>query len=270
MNRKLIFRVSVFFLMILLCGASKKQEIPYIVDFSKRFVRVDTNLYADKYETTIKDFQLFLREKREAGADCSLLIYDSTCWRHKLSYNEPYVEYYFSYPAFADFPICCVSYYAANEFCKWLTEKYEKSTIKKKHKKVVFRLPTETEFIKAAISIYDSTKIFYPWGHNWLFDCKKGKFCNYHDEGCLFYLKCRNRTYSGGSDYTLPVRSFQPNPYGIYNIVGNVSEMIQKEGITMGGDWNSFGYDVTIRSKQKYEKPSATVGFRVYMEIIEF
>jgi formylglycine-generating enzyme required for sulfatase activity len=270
MNKKLIFGVAVFFLITVLCGASKKWEIPYIVNFNKRFVQVDKNLYADRYETTVKDYQLFLREKREAGVDYSLLIYDSTCWRSKSHYNEPYAEYYFNYSAFADCPICCVPHYAANEFCKWLTEKYEKSTIKKKYKKVVFRLPTETEYRKAAISIYDSTKIFYPWGHNWLYDCKKGKFCNYHDGGCLFYLKCRNRTYTDGNGYILPVRSFRPNPYGLYNIVGNVSEMIQEEGIAMGGDWLSTAYNVRITSKKKYEKPSATVGFRVFMKIIEF
>jgi formylglycine-generating enzyme required for sulfatase activity len=259
----------------LLCGASKKWEIPYIVDFSKRFVQVDTDLYADKYETTVKDFQLFLREKREAGADCLLLIYDSTCWRYGLYYNEPYVDYYFSYPAFADYPICCISYYAANEFCKWLTKKYEKSTFKKKHKKVVFRLPTEMEFVKAA-SIPNS-KMPYPWGVPYL-ENKQGLLCNYRRIGYEHLdsddstktLKYQGKSFNYREDYTMHVSAYHPNYYGLYNIVGNVSEMIQKEGIAMGGDWMSTGYNVRVTSKKKYKEPSATVGFRVYMEIIEF
>ena len=274
MKLKSFFRVSLLFLVVLLCSSSKKQGIPLIVNFNQRFVPVDKNLYVDKYETTVKDYQLFLREKKEAGTDCSLLIYDSTLWRNKLSWNEPYVEHYFNYPAYADYPIICISHYAANEFCKWLTEKYNKSS-QKKYKKVVFRLPTEAEYIKAAISIYDSTKIFYPWGNNGLYS-KKEKLCNFlelRQEDLNFNDNTNKGEYYGSILFDAdiqPVTNYKPNPYGVFNIVGNVSEMIQEEGISMGGDWLSTGYNVKIKSKKRYEKGSSTVGFRVYMEIIEF
>ena len=51
---------------------------------------------------------------------------------------------------------------------------------------------------------------------------------------------------------------------------GNVAEMIDKEHIAMGGDCYSTGYNVRFNSKQKYDTYSPLVGFRVYMEIIEF
>lgn len=38
----------------------------------------------------------------------------------------------------------------------------------------------------------------------------------------------------------------------------------------MGGDCYSTGYNVRFNSKQKYDTYSPLVGFRVYMEIIEF
>ena len=282
MKEKLMFNTVLLLLVVVLCGAVKKpKDIPDIVNFGKRFVPVDKNLYADKYEATVKDFQLFLKEKREAGVDCSLLIYDSTLWRKTLGYNEPMVDYYFNYPAYRHFPINCVSYHAANEFCKWLTEKYENSP-QKKYKKVIFRLPTETEFIKAAASIYDSKKVIYPWGHISLMDYKKGKpLCNYqiiYEENLDFndstqrfeYHDYLNRLHDR-ADYTDQVNSYDPNPYGLYNIVGNVSEIIQEEGIAMGGNWLSTGYNVRITSKKRYENGGAVwAGFRVYMEIIEF
>ena len=279
MSRKLIFKVAVIFLVaVVLCGFSSKEDIPYIVNFGKRFVPIDKNLYADKYELTTKDYQLFLKEKKEAGADCSLLIYDSTLWMPWLTYGDPVVEVYFWHPAFGGYPIVCISHYAANEFCKWLTEKYE-ATPKKKFKKVVFRLPTESEFVKAAISIYDSAKIFYPWGHNFLFDHKSGHYCcnykrireeylNYNDSTKRVEY---NKDLESGYLFTARVKNYKPNPYGLYNMVGNVSEMIQEAGIAMGGDWRSTGYNVRVSSKKKYENSgSITVGFRVYMEIIEF
>jgi len=268
MKTKSVFYVALFLLTVLLCSSSKKWDIPPIVNFNQRFVQVDKNLYADKYELLVKDYQLFLREKRETRVDCSLLMYDSTLWRQRLGYWEPFVEYYFWHPAWRDYPMNCISHYAANEFCKWLTEKYNANP-KKKHRKVVFRLPTEAEYKKAAISIYDSTKVFYPWGHNQLFDCKKGLLCNFNDE-CLTSLIHSKHTYPFYSYSPASVQSFQPNPYGLYNMVGNVSEMIQEEGIAMGGDYLSKYYEVKTASKKKYETPSVTVGFRVYMEIIEF
>jgi formylglycine-generating enzyme required for sulfatase activity len=269
MKTKSVFSVSLLFLVVLLCGSSKKWDVPSIVNFNQRFVPVDKNLYADKYEVSVKDYQLFLREKRETGADCALLMYDSTVWRKLLGDWELFVEHYFTHPAWRDYPINCISHYAANEFCKWLTEKYEANS-KKKYKKVIFRLPTELEYKKAAISIYDSTEVFYPWGHNQLFDCKKGMLCNC-GEGYWVSLIHSKRTYP--NDWGVspsPIQSYDPNPYGLYNMVGNVAEMIQEEGIAMGGNYLSESHNVKITSKKKYETPSTTVGFRVYMEIIAF
>jgi len=67
---------------------------------------------------------------------------------------------------------------------------------------------------------------------------------------------------------TEPVYNYQPNPYGIFNIVGNVSEMIQENDNAMGGDFLSSGYNVRIKSKKKFTEPKCNVGFRVYMEIL--
>ena len=266
-------------MIVVVCGFSSKEDVPYIVNFGKRFVPIDKNLYTDKYELTTKDYQLFLKEKKEAGTDYSLLIYDSTLWRNKL-YDEPMVELYFWYPAFRDYPVVCISHYAAEEFCKWLTEKYE-ATPKKKFKKVVFRLPTESEFTKAAISIYDSTKIFYPWGHNSLFDRKdKYSYCNHsisrekywiYNDSTKRYEIIHNDIFKSAKAFPTSVKYYKPNPYGLYNMVGNVSEMVQEAGVAMGGDWCSAGENVKVTSKKKYENGGhRTVGFRVYMEIIEF
>jgi len=273
MKTKSLIVLSLIILLTTLCGSSKKQKIPFIIDFNKRFVKVDDNFYADKYEVTVKDYQLFLKERQEKGLDNSLVIYDSTLWgKH---WGGPFTalgDYYFNHDASADHPIVCITHSAAIEFCNWLTDKYNTNP-QKKHKKVLFRLPTEREFVKVAISIYDSTKIFFPWGNNTLYDAKKEKLCNFTeldqkemmlaDNNKLQYAK------SFPANYVESVGYYKANPYGIFDIVGNASEMIQTDGIAMGGNWLSLGYHVRVTSQKKYTKSDITVGFRVYMEIIE-
>ena len=48
---------------------------------------------------------------------------DTTVWRHKLSYNEPMVEYYFRVPDFRDYPVVGVSWTQAMKYCAWRTDR---------------------------------------------------------------------------------------------------------------------------------------------------
>ena len=64
---------------------------------------------------------------------------------------------------------------------------------------------------------------------------------------------------------TAHVKSYYPNDYGLYNMSGNVAEMILEKETAMGGSWLSPGYDVRIISEEKYEQPMAGIGFRVVL-----
>jgi hypothetical protein len=72
-----------------------------------------------------------------------------------------------------------------------------------------------------------------------------------------------------GGTYTVPVTAYDPNGYGLYNMSGNVAEMVSEKGIARGGSWGSTGYDVRIASKIEFEELSCEVGFRYFMEVIE-
>lgn len=48
---------------------------------------------------------------------------DSLVWRSELSYNEPYVEYYFRHPSFNYYPVVGVSWKQAHDFCKWRSDR---------------------------------------------------------------------------------------------------------------------------------------------------
>jgi len=63
--------------------------------------------------------------------------------------------------------------------------------------------------------------------------------------------------------------SYFPNNIGLYDVVGNVAEMIDEKGKACGGSWNSYPSDATIWTVDTYTKASGEVGFRVFMEIVE-
>ncbi|MEO6548860.1 MAG: SUMF1/EgtB/PvdO family nonheme iron enzyme [Ferruginibacter sp.] len=48
---------------------------------------------------------------------------DTLAWREELAYNEPYVEYYFRYPAYNYYPVVGVSWLQAHDFCIWRTDR---------------------------------------------------------------------------------------------------------------------------------------------------
>ena len=68
---------------------------------------------------------------------------------------------------------------------------------------------------------------------------------------------------------TEPVKFYFPNDFGLYNICGNVAEMVQEKGIAKGGSWRSPGGDVQVKSRVHFSKPTRDIGFRFFMVLIE-
>ncbi|MDZ4824632.1 MAG: SUMF1/EgtB/PvdO family nonheme iron enzyme [Flavobacteriales bacterium] len=48
---------------------------------------------------------------------------DTLVWREKMSFMDPYVEYYLRHPAYQDYPVVGVSWLQANDFCAWRTDR---------------------------------------------------------------------------------------------------------------------------------------------------
>ncbi len=61
---------------------------------------------------------------------------------------------------------------------------------------------------------------------------------------------------------------YKANNLGIFDIIGNVSEITQS-GLQKGGSWDNYLEECTIDKTQNYELPDPRIGFRVVMEVIE-
>jgi formylglycine-generating enzyme required for sulfatase activity len=175
-----------------------------------------------------------------------------------------------------NFPVSNIGYESAVEFCNWKTSQYNKNP-KRKFNKVIFRLPTEKEWEFAASG--GSAYYQYPWGGPYL-RSKDGKLlCNF------LRLTSKDITFNSETnkyevvlddlvnyfyyDGIRNIDAYKPNYFGLYNMSGNVAEMVAEKGLAKGGGFKDPGYDVRIKSQKYYSKKSDNIGFRVVMVVLE-
>ena len=116
-------------------------------------------------------------------------------------------------------PVVCVSWNDADQFRKWLAQEGRS-----------YRLPTEAEWEYAARA---GTKGRNYWGDN-------------HDDACRYanvndlsfartgIFSLTTHVCDDGYAFTAPVGSFQPNGFGLYDMMGNAWQWT--------GDWYSASY----------------------------
>lgn len=171
-------------------------------------------------------------------------------------------------------PVVNVSWNDAQAFVEWLSEKEGRT----------YRLPTEAE---------------------WEFACRGGVYAQFShgdDPEQLFLVaNIADRSFAAefpqmkgptqstdGHAFTAPVGTFAPNPYGLFDMHGNVSEWcsdwwrpVQSRDISnpsrprngsfkvyRGGSWLSYPWQATVAHRQ-FVSPSLrdyTIGFRVVLE----
>lgn len=174
-----------------------------------------------------------------------------------------YQQKYAQSPGYGWFPVVNISYEGARLFCQWLTEKLGNGEWE-------YRLPTEWEWKWAAhdgnmLNTYSLTGPF---------------ITNYNGRAPYNYLKVGDenitRTDSGLQvltfdesviqHYNFPMMClswYSSSNYHLYNMCGNVAEMVAEKGVAFGGSYDDPGYDIRIDSRQTYEGYSPKVGFRV-------
>ncbi|MEZ5174394.1 MAG: SUMF1/EgtB/PvdO family nonheme iron enzyme [Bacteroidia bacterium] len=238
-----------------------------IKEINKSFVKISEGLYASKYEVSNMQYLTYLNYLRQSD-DSSLLALaqiDTSNWNRSAAFNEPYVHYYHSHPAYQNYPVVNISYEAANKYCEWLTKQYNAAS-GKKFEKVLFRLPTEKEWITAAQA--GDNNAMYPWKGEYLRNKSGQVLCNYKREMTdTLAIEGKNMA---SADVTAPVNSYWKNSYGLFNMSGNVAEMVDEKGIAKGGSWLYGPEFLKVDQVQEYDGDAQTyIGFRYFVEIIE-
>ena len=182
------------------------------------------------------------------------------------------VEYYFSHPAYDNYPVVNISREGAEMYCVWLTEELEKvADEKKKSFYHPIRLPVRAEWVKA--TSIEVNKQPYPWNGPFMRN-KDGLFlANFKQTPNEMAIQGSNKAYS--TDVTAPVNAYFPNDYGAHNLSGNVAEMVyndiqSKSAGTAGGGWMNSAEELKILGPDPYAgitSPHPCIGFRVVMTV---
>lgn len=286
---KNLFPVLLCLFIISGCASKKQTRCFDYKNFDDAYAKISDSLYAGITEVSNGEYKAFLNYLQQTNIEkYNAFLVDSSKWGTVFGYSEPLISYYHRLPAYDNYPLVNVSYEGAIAYCNWLTEKYNNKP-KRKFKKVVFRLPTENEWKFAARG--GKGWFLYPWGGPYLRNSRGAYLANFRsvDESIARDTIINNKalvitapsgnmpgivgSLNDNGIVTTPVKSYFPNNFGLYNMVGNVSEMLAQKGHTKGGNWNSYGYFLRIDARDEFEgkqlEPSPFVGFRVFIEIIE-
>jgi sulfatase modifying factor 1 len=218
---------------------------------------------------------------------------DTLVWLNDFSYaaNEPMVESYFSHPAYRNYPVVGVTWRQARAFTAWRTRYNDayKDSRRLPHRSP-YMLPNEAQFEYAARGGRIGTD--YPWGGPYAKNAK----------GCLLanFKPGRGNYTDDGGAYTVNVRSYFPNDYGLYNMAGNVAEWtssaydesastfvhdlaptfnyeakvtdpeVLKRKVVRGGSWKDIGYFLqnSSRSFEYQDTAKSYVGFRCVTDFL--
>lgn len=230
-----------------------------------------------------------------------------TQYRERGKYKDSVNVTHIGPHSWSDYPAVNVSFEGAQEYCKWLTDQYNSYTGRKKFRKVQFRLPTLKEWQIAALgddkfqtweleenrvdvlvsddslemtprkgtrrSIRVGNDVLYPWYGSYYYrrspQNHKGCFlANFRIDFTETPCPANLPAYDGWS-MMARTTSYFPNNIGLYDVIGNVSEMVAEKGKACGGSWDELPSKSTIHSVKEYTRPDATIGFRVFMEVVE-
>jgi sulfatase modifying factor 1 len=104
---------------------TKEQDVEWKYDNFERRVTVNS-FYMDEAEVSNLDYREYLWWVLRVFPDYDVYkkaLPDTLVWRHKVAFNEPYVEYYLRHPTYDEYPVVGVNWLQATDYAAWRTDR---------------------------------------------------------------------------------------------------------------------------------------------------
>ncbi|PKU21366.1 formylglycine-generating enzyme family protein [Telmatospirillum siberiense] len=238
--------------------------------------RVSVKAFAiGKYTVTRDEFASFARETGFVSHGCE--VYDGRTWINSGSNNwlDP------GFDQTGRHPVVCVSWNDAQAFLSWLNTKIGQVAGKRNGGR--YRLPTEAEWEYA---VRAGTVTSRYWGDDPSAQCVNVNGAD-QAEKLAFPDKTTVAPCDDGFVRTAPVGTFRPNPWGLFDMLGNVEQWVDdcghhdysgapsdgsawaaedcREHVARGGAWVTPPQLITSYDRISFppDKRSGAFGFRV-------
>lgn len=253
--------------------------------------------FFDRQEISNLDYREYLDWlTRIFGPDSDELrqaVPDTMVWLRNIErYSSSAMEeVYFRHPAYDGYPVIGVSYEQAIQYCAWRTDRvyemqlirsnsipqntqqtredyftterylaglYQGLTPNRSIPVLRYRLPTEDEWEMAASGNLDAT--LFPYGY----DLNDKKIAGKLRKGQAVFQTRQVIKMQNQESYLVaaPAVSGFPNGFNLYNMIGNVAEMLAEKGICKGGSFYHTLDDCKITGQLTYTRPESWLGFR--------
>jgi formylglycine-generating enzyme required for sulfatase activity len=221
------------------------------------------------YEITVGEYREFAQATHRNSAGCQ--AYDGS-WQTKSELNWNNAGYHQT----ATHPVVCVSWQDATDYAAWLSRKSGQH----------YRLPSDSEWEYAARAGSTEPR---PWSTHVEAACTAANVAD--RTAAQQYPGWKVHPCSDGYVYSSPVGSFQPNEFGLYDMLGNVFEWVEdcwhpdyrgapadgsawlsgdctQRGLR-GGSWFTAPSLVGTSARNRFEATyrSNSIGFRLVREI---
>ncbi len=279
------FMVPALFLCCISCKNTEQEHLPKLKYAPPGTNHLKGNLFIDEAEVSNLSWREYMywtkRVYGEASSEYNFTLPDTLVWRNcfydfKIRTNqditdmESLIYLYLRHPQYSHYPVVGITHEQAASFCAWRTNRVNEVLYVDKHKevtfpidssivipkRVLFRLPEESEWEYAARVGFDSSRFA---------DRNSDKiYYNTIEAASL-------REDMEGYDRFIPMLeiSLQPDRYNRYHLIGNVAEMISTKGIAKGGSYIHSLDQSYYTNRIAYHKPTYWLGFRCICEILK-
>lgn len=162
--------------------------------------------WMDKTEVTNKNYCEFLNAwGKTTDASGNEMINLSGSWKDEKCRISQSGSRFSVETGYENHPVICVTWYGASQYAEWAGK----------------RLPTEAEWEYAARA--GSKQLKHSWGNGEPVGKNGGNIADISAKRVFSHWTVWER-YDDGFVYTAPVGSFEPNPFGLFDMTGNVWE----------------------------------------------